>query len=80
MDQASIESVSTRRKTGIKANVQVTHPVVVNDLSNDGELSSRGAVVDQNDTSNLDESLEGRGGLSLYNRKGNGQFWVEIFQ
>lgn len=33
--------------------------VVVDDLDNDGELAGRGAVVDENDTADLDEALEG---------------------
>jgi hypothetical protein len=41
---------------------------VVDDLGDDGELAGRRSVVDQNDTSDLDETLEGRGGLSLDKR------------
>ena len=42
---------------------------MVDDLGNDGELAGRRSFVDQDDTSDLDETLEGRGGLSL--RDGN---------
>ena len=43
-----------------------TNPVVVNDLGNDGELAGRGAVVDENDTADLDETLEHGGLLGLW--------------
>jgi hypothetical protein len=33
--------------------------VVVNDFGNDGELSGEGTVVNENDSADFDESLEG---------------------
>lgn len=39
--------------------------VVVDDLDDHGELAGRGAVVDKNDTADLDETLEGGGLLRL---------------
>ena len=45
------------------------HPVVVNDLGDDGELASGRTVVDEDDATDLDESLEGGGSLSLLVRR-----------
>ena len=36
-----------------------THPVVVDNFCNDSEFARRWAIVDQNHTANLDESLKG---------------------
>jgi hypothetical protein len=38
---------------------------VVNDLGNDGELASGRPIVDENDTADLNESLEGGRGSGL---------------
>ena len=37
-----------------------THPVVVDDLGDDSELASGGTLSEEDDTANLDETLEGR--------------------
>ena len=42
-----------------------THSVVVNDLGNDGELSGERSVVDEDDSADFDESLEGGRSLNL---------------
>ena len=42
-----------------------THSVVINDLGNDGELSGEGSVVDEDDSADFDESLEGGRSLNL---------------
>jgi len=42
---------------------------VVNDLGDDGELASGRTVVDEDDATDLDESLEGGGSLSLLVRR-----------
>ena len=39
----------------------VTHPVVVDDLGDNGELALGGALVDEDDAADLDVSLEGLG-------------------
>lgn len=36
---------------------------MVNDLSNDGELAGGGSILDEDDSSDLNESLEGGGGF-----------------
>ena len=36
-----------------------TNPVVVDDLGDDGELAGGRALVDEDDSADLDESLEG---------------------
>jgi len=36
---------------------------VVNDIDNDGELAGIGAIVDHDDTANLDDTLESRSAL-----------------
>lgn len=41
------------------------HPVVVDDLGDDRELPGGRTIVDQDDASDLDEALEGGGGLYL---------------
>lgn len=56
-----------------------THPVVVDDLGDDGELAGRRSFVDQDDTSDLDETLEGRGGLSLRNGQGKSMVSTTTF-
>lgn len=35
-----------------------TYPVVVDDLNNDGELAGGGALLDEDDTANLNVTLE----------------------
>jgi hypothetical protein len=40
-----------------------TYTLVVNDLSNDGELAGGGSILDEDDSSDLNESLEGGGGF-----------------
>lgn len=35
-----------------------TYPVVVNDLDDDGELAGGGALLDEDDTANLNVTLE----------------------
>lgn len=37
-----------------------TYPVVVDDLNNHGELASRRALVNEDNSANLDKTLEGR--------------------
>lgn len=46
-----------------------THSVVVNDLGNDGELSGERSVVDEDDSADLDESLEGGRSLNLFRQR-----------
>ena len=50
-----------------------THSVVINDLGNDGELSGEGTVVDENDSADFDESLEGGRSLNLNGSEGPSQ-------
>lgn len=38
----------------------MAYPVVVNDLNNDGNFASRGTGLEEDDTSNLDETFECR--------------------
>lgn len=38
----------------------LTYPVVVDDLNNHGELASRRALVNEDNSANLDKTLEGR--------------------
>lgn len=59
-----IQRVSYRREQTKEvgnrpAKKRKAHPLVVNDLGDDGELALGGSLVDEDDSTNLDEPLEG---------------------
>ena len=60
-----LPQIEVRPKSPNARIANTTNPVVVNDLGNDGELASGRAVVDENDTADLDETLEHGGLLGL---------------